>query len=43
LDDARVEAIRLEVEAAVAAALRFAEESPEPPPEALQADIYGQG
>ncbi len=43
LDDERVEAIRREVEAAVAAALRFAEESPEPPPEALQTDIYGQG
>ena len=41
LDDAKVEAIRAEAQAAVATALRYAEESPEPPPEELGKDVYG--
>ncbi|MBI3976529.1 MAG: pyruvate dehydrogenase (acetyl-transferring) E1 component subunit alpha [Armatimonadetes bacterium] len=41
LDDARVGAIRAEADAAVAAALQFAETSPEPPPDELERDVYG--
>jgi pyruvate dehydrogenase E1 component alpha subunit len=43
LDDARVEAIRAEVEATIADALKFAEESPEPAAEELERDVYGEG
>lgn len=40
LDDATVAAVREEVEQTVLAAVRYAEESPDPPPEALYADVY---
>ncbi|MDR7544575.1 MAG: thiamine pyrophosphate-dependent enzyme [Armatimonadota bacterium] len=43
LDDARVAAIREEAEGVVAEAVRFAEESPPPPPEHLYTDVYGNG
>lgn len=41
LDDAAVAAIREEVEQAVLAAIRYAQESPPPQPEDLYADVYG--
>ncbi len=40
LDDARVEALRAEIDATVADALQFAETSPEPPAEELERDVY---
>lgn len=40
LDDERVEELRREAEEVVAAAVRYAEESPEPPPEELTRDVY---
>ncbi len=40
LDDAAMAAIREEAEQAVLAAVRYAEESPAPPPESLYADVY---
>jgi pyruvate dehydrogenase E1 component alpha subunit len=41
LDETRVAAIHEEAEHIVADAVRFAEESPPPPPEDLYADVYG--
>jgi pyruvate dehydrogenase E1 component alpha subunit len=43
VDAAQVEAIHREAEAVVAAAIRYAEESPELPPEELTRDVYAQG
>jgi pyruvate dehydrogenase E1 component alpha subunit len=43
LDDTRVAAIHAEAEGVVAEAVRFAEESPPPPPEHLYTDVYGNG
>ncbi len=43
LDDAQVQAIRAEAEVLVAEAIRYADESPEPPAEELTRDIYGEG
>ncbi|MDR7464326.1 MAG: thiamine pyrophosphate-dependent enzyme [Armatimonadota bacterium] len=40
LDDGQVEALRREAQEVVAAAVRYAEESPEPPPEELTRDVY---
>lgn len=42
LDDAEVAAIRAEAEQAVLEAVRYAEGSPVPAPEALYADVYGK-
>jgi pyruvate dehydrogenase E1 component alpha subunit len=43
LDDAKLAAIQEEAEAIVQGAVRFAEESPAPPPEDLYADVYKDG
>ena len=43
LDDAQVAAIHKEAEEKVAAAIKYAEESPEPPPEELPRDVSAQG
>ncbi len=40
LDDERIQAVRVEADAAVADALQFAETSPEPPAEELGRDVY---
>jgi len=40
MTDAAIERMRGEVEQEVEEALRFADESPEPPPEALYTDVY---
>ncbi len=42
LDDAQVDGIHREAETIVAAAIKYAEESPEPPPEELTRDVSAQ-
>jgi pyruvate dehydrogenase E1 component alpha subunit len=43
LDDARVAAISEDADEVMREAMRFAEESPPPPPEDLYTDVYGNG